>query len=664
MPNDTAFQGTGFQANAFQGAFQTTPVTYFGGETVSKKTLIDFRADIRRDLADTATFFANAEIDRAVVRAVADLSRFLPRELYQEYTLDFSVADESVTSPATTSLTAVVNAQTINVAEGSLLTIAGQPDLPRPLILTLVDANSSTYRLAIIVTGKDRDNKAVQETFRWARGDSLTLTGKKEFKYVHEVELDVDAGSGAGDTASLGYGTTYTSWVYLDNKPIKDGSVVVKNAAGTTTYTLGTDYTVDYNNGAIKLVSGGAMAAATVYLVSYTKSKIAVDISELEDLISVLDVEYPYGDTPQTTVSHGLFGNILTVEGAEAESQDDMSDDDHIVMRYLATHSDPTDYFPSTFPAFLDNTVEQLAEAYLLYEMCQRYEQQAVTDLASVRTALGLESHTKAGTALDAANTTLDTIDALYTKIETALDAIATAAGTCNTLHTDIATANAAANTALDLVAALFTELETAMDAMVTAQGKVETYLTGASAPSTLKYLTDGDAFLNTVNVGANVPENHAAYALRSTEIANSLIAEANGYGLEATKRIDRIAQKIAEANGYISESAVRQTEIDRRIAEAGAYASEVNARVSEIDRKIAESDGYLREASTRLVEMDKYTADADRYSAVAQLNTALVATWRADATEKRNEVWSIWRDRKQYIGDVSSISLQQPRRE
>jgi len=335
---------------------------------MSDYNLIDFRANIRTDLADAATFWSNAQLDRAAVRSVADLSRFLPREKYHELTLGFTVAGESKTSLATTNLTKVVNAKDISASvDGNTCTIASQPELSRPLRVTITDANDSITTLALTVVGLDENNLAISEVIRYTLGMSKTVDGKKSFKYVSLVTITTIAGNGASDILSLGHGDTTTGWIWLAYKPIKNGSVIVTNAAGTTTYTLNTDYRVDYSNGRIQLISGGAMAASTVYLVSYTKSKIMVDVSDITDLISVLDVEYPYGDVPQTTVSFGVFGSIITVEGGEAESQDEMAADKHIIIKYLASHSEPTTLVPSTYPAFLDQTVCQLAESYILF---------------------------------------------------------------------------------------------------------------------------------------------------------------------------------------------------------------------------------------------------------------------------------------------------------
>ncbi|GAH00980.1 unnamed protein product, partial [marine sediment metagenome] len=38
----------------------------------------------------------------------------------------------------------------------------------------------------------------------------------------------------------------------------------------------------------------------------------------------------------------------------------------------------------------------------------------------------------------------------------------------------------------------------------------------------------------------------------------------------------------------------------------------------------------------------------------------SLADRFRAEADERRNEVYSIWRDRKQYIGDFTAGSMRQ----
>src|SRR4030042_280053 len=115
------------------------------------KTRTQMRSDLRLDLKDSGSLWSDAELNRCVEKAVSDLSRFKPRGKILEKSLQFAVTDESWTSPATTSLTAIVNAQSINVAAPANLTISGQPDVPRVLTLTITDADSSAYGITFTV---------------------------------------------------------------------------------------------------------------------------------------------------------------------------------------------------------------------------------------------------------------------------------------------------------------------------------------------------------------------------------------------------------------------------------------------------------------------------------------------------------------------------------
>jgi len=361
---------------------------------------------MRLDLKDSGSLWSDAELNRAYERAVSDFSRFLPRQrVYEEY-LDFTITDESFTSPATTNLTAICSAVDINVAAGSTLTISGQPDVPRVLTLTLTDANSSTYGATFTIRGTDKDGKALTEQFHYSRGMSKTLTGKREFKTVYEVELESDSGSGAGDTLSIGYSTAYTAWIYLTYKPIHEGDETVTNAAGTTTYDRGDDYIMDYFNGRIKLVSTGDMAASTAYLIDYKKDKVHIDLSAIADLVRVDRVEYPVGNMPQTTVPYEAQNDekIVIIKGGsgDQDSQEEMSEGDQVRIYYVAEHQPALDDTPGSIPEFLENTVTLAGEAYALFQYALKMEHQGYTDLSSAGTALAsaTTAQTAIGTAL------------------------------------------------------------------------------------------------------------------------------------------------------------------------------------------------------------------------------------------------------------------------
>src|SRR3990170_3663501 len=365
------------------------------------KTRTAIRTDLRLDLKDSGAVWSNDELNRCLERAAAD----------------------------------------INVAAPALLTIAGQPDVPRVLTLTIIDANNSTYGATFTIRGMDRDEVAQTEIFHYSRGDSKTIIGKKEFKYVYEVEMTSNAGSGAADTLSVGYGLFTAAWVSLSFKPIKQASETVENAAGTTQYARNTDYIMDYSNGKIQPKAGGSLAAATAYLISYTKDEVGIGLSALADFIRLQRVEYPVGDVPQSFVHASIFGRYLVIEGrGEADSQDTLGQHDHLRLYYDAEHQVPNDYTPGSIPEFLEPTIEMAATAYALLIYALKQDLAAETALTSM------------GTTLTNANTAHTALGTALTNIKKYLDnnAGGDAAGLLAAITTDIAALRTAVNTALD----------------------------------------------------------------------------------------------------------------------------------------------------------------------------------------------------------------------
>lgn len=84
----------------------------------------------------------------------------------------------------------------------------------------------------------------------------------------------------AGETGESGtvtdesFTSAHDAWVDLANARLDFGSVVVTTDPAGTTYTEGTDYVIDYQEGRIKVLSGGTMADATGFLADYTYKAI------------------------------------------------------------------------------------------------------------------------------------------------------------------------------------------------------------------------------------------------------------------------------------------------------------------------------------------------------------------------------------------------------
>lgn len=325
------------------------------------KTLTQVRADLRIDLKDSGALWSNAELDRCVELAYADLSRYLPREKFYEESLQFSITDETFTTPIDTDIDRIVDNESLTgKVSGNSCTVDGQPDVPRPITAIITDGSDTITGLVITISGFDKDNLAVSEVLAYAKGQSKSLVGSQYFKYISSVVLTQVGGVTTSTTLEMGIGAYTTVWVSLANRSIK------YNSETTSVGTKDTDYYIDYVNGRIKVIST-TFAANTAYTISYDRSHINIDLLSIPGFIRQSRVEYPVGEVPQSMVQVDVFGSLLTITGmGEAEAQSDMAEDNHIRVYYDATHSPPTDYVPGTVQNHLESSTGMLAEAYAL----------------------------------------------------------------------------------------------------------------------------------------------------------------------------------------------------------------------------------------------------------------------------------------------------------
>ena len=623
------------------------------------KNALQVRAALRTDLKDSGALWSDAELNRCIERAVADLSRMLPLEKVYEKSLQFTITGEAFTSPKTTDIDYIVAAQTFNgkVAGDTFTLTTNVIDHPRVVTILVTDADASLTNFTIIVKGTDAKGKAIEETFHF--GSGLSQTGKKEFKTVKEVKLDQVAGTpGAGDVLDVGIGVFTNVWAELANKPIKYASETI------TSLTRNTDFFMDYANGRIKAVAGGSMTANTAYTINYTIGQLWLDLNNIPDSIRVESVIYPVGEIPHSLVSWDIWEKILTITGlGEAEGQQSMLEDKHIAVYYDAQHQSPTNFSPGSYPEFLEDTVLLAASAYALFIYALKYEHQAVTDFASARTSLTNISHTAFVTALTsaasqaaAAATALDKVNTyLAGATESTKALLAQIATDIASLRTAIVTAVDALNTYLDAVA---TDLTSANSARANYMGTTN-YVDSGTAPDIKKYLDDGDAILNTIAIGGEnerTPEMYTAFARATRDALVSAHEQDRSFYLEnATRRTNA-------AMGYAQEAAQRLSSLRAYIEQALAYSTIASGFVAEASERSSAARVYLEEATNRLNDMSVYLAESDRYTTIATQNQALADRFRTEAIERRNEAWNIWRDRKQYIGDFTqSAALQMP---
>jgi len=562
------------------------------------------------DLEDDGTLFTTATLTRCIERAVDEMSRHLPRESIYEHTWVKAVTDDSFTTPAALDTDKVVDAMDLpnTVVDGSTATIVTNTgtwmDVPRPVYITITDANNTITRMTIIVKGTNADGQYVEE--RFYRQNGKLQTGKVYFSSIYEVEINEITGNVTGDTLDIGTATGFGLWVQLDN-PIEPGSESIYSEAlkAGTGYTKDTDYQIDYANGRINIISGGSMVEATTYYANYNRAKHAVDISSIiPQLIRIARVEYPVDKTPQQFPAWTIWENMLYIGSQKVgSSQSGLTDKEHIAIYYESKHSPPSLVSGGSYPEYLDEVVAIGAAAYAYLTEAGQYEQQAATDLASARTQLGL-------------------IAAVH------ILAAAASAKVVTYLETNGTTDNAKDVLAniTDDIAELRTKIITAIDAAAYILAQVTTIDLDKATTGGEAYLDTGDDTIPTVNLADNVPENYALYGRVRTEMAQARIATALGFIQESQLRVNSLLSYVTEAGGWM------------RIAE-----------------------DFIAEAQARIAEIDRYLAEAAQYQETANLSMTLSDRFRVEGQNRLDEFLRILSNKAEYRKRVASVPVRQP---
>ncbi|KKN75201.1 hypothetical protein LCGC14_0383600 [marine sediment metagenome] len=530
--------------------------------------LTELRALIIIDLKMVLdTDISKAEINRCIDRAVDDLSRHLPRERIYELTYRNKVTDNTFTTSAAQSDTSMVNAISIeNEVDGGTITIANLfPDIPRPLKVTLTDANNSISRMTLIIKGTDIDGVYREE--RFYRYNGKVQTGKVYFRSIIQVELNEIDGNGPGDTISVGYGVITGVWMQLDN-PVESGSESIYSASGKsgTKFDLDDDYEMDYSNGRINIISGGDMVAGTTYYANYDKHEKSIDISAIMPVVTrIVKVLYRLGKTPDQSAAFTIWENMMTIGSPRpGVSQEALLDGEHIAIYYEMRHGPPTETGPGSYPEYLDQVISIGAAGYALMIEALQYELQSVTDLASVRTALtSAKQYLDNNSGEDAAEMMKDITDD-------------------------------AAN--------LRTKMVTAIDAMNSYLDEVDTTDLGAATPdSAEEALKKYENLINQLNDGESVPALGSDYARAWVSIAQVRTQAAIGYAQEFAARLSDLRSHVEQSAGYdriaedfIAQAGQYQETVANDMLLADRFRAEAQIRLGEFNR-ILESKAEYR---------------------------------------------------------------------
>lgn len=394
--------------------------------------------------------------------------------------------------------------------------------------------------------------------------DDLSRHLPREMVYETKLSFSVS------DESFTSTGSAYS----LANNPIKPKSETVTNAAGDTTYTRNTDYTMDYNNGTITIAAGD-------YLISYTKSKLAFDIS---DIIStahrISRVEFPAYQVPQKFINFSTYGNLLYVGPQQSGKNQEELTEDIIAIYYECGHTAPGENTDGTYPALFNQIIAIGACGYALMMQAIKAEHQAVTDLASMRTELGLTTslHTKAATALD--------------KIATYLinNSGNDASGWLTKITTDIGN--------------LRTAVDNALDAADTALANISTKSLDKATTGAEAYLDTGDANLSSVT-DAPEAERYVNFTTARTNIANARAAQASQYVASAQARMSNLMSYIQQSTGYKDIAIAFAQEASLRLEEIGQHLQEAAQWGESVQGDLVLSDRYRTEGQARLNEFE-----------------------------------------------------------
>ena len=461
--------------------------------------------------------------------------------------------------------------------------------------------------------------------------------------------------------------SAYGTAVSLTYSAIKPKSESVDDGSGTT-YTRDTDYTMDYWNGTITVLSGGSMADSTEYYVTYTKSPLVIDISSLTDLIAPSWVEWPVGQVPLSRSSFQRWGNYLHLLTRGQQSQAALADGDHIRIYYKAQHTAPITGTSGTFPRFLDEVLVAGTAAYCLFIKHRERNLQAVTDIALARAELSSIDRTEIESALDALKIASTGV---YDKLDVALAAIAGAGGpyvgtaaALNALSTATTGPYDRINTALaniDTLLKLIHDTGAGTGDLVKAEnvwtvdepGEAD-HIEGPSGPSSVdkgaqEYLEAGDDEINTVTVGQQVPERYIQYAQAELAIA----------GLYANRRRDFLREAelhLGQARGYIEETQAWAIKADRYIAEAAGFSTWADKYLREAASWAQKGQLYIEEANSRLAQIDRTVAEAEGFFNSASYEMLVSDRFLSDARERTRDYWEILKARVQQMHQEETL--------
>ena len=576
------------------------------------RVLTDFETAIGVDLADTgAATWTNTSKDRAINKAVADLSRFLPQEKLAEFAISRSITDEHVTTAA---------------AHGTYASIANKP-IERGTVLVKNTTNTITYventdytmnyidgKITTVSTGAMLVNTAYNISYEKS-AIAIDISSLTDMIRVTQVER-------------LGYIPqqfcsyhTYGSLLFIDSIDGSDQSII-GDAEHILVYYDAEHTAPTASAGSFKpfLDSTICSLAQAYCLFEAATKRTTTAVSNTTDARAelakaIIDVATARTELGKADTAHTGLATMISN-----------------VQKYLNNNT-TRDAAGVLANVLLSDTIEEVSSRNIYVDQLN----QIGTD------SLGLVDDNVAaiGSVLGTIPTILEVITAATTG--------------------DIAKAEVINNTLESAATTTGSGIVSIQEYLADGDAFLNTINSGGEQTSvSLAYAKFAETCLMIINALKEKRDGYLAYASARTNYALAQLQEASQLIAESHLNIER-AQAAAQlgynsaqtANAANSKAMTILTEADTYIKLAAQFLETCKTLLAEMDNYISIAQRYVEAANAEV-------SVSQRYFEAANADLAVSEHYRQQAIDLKTEVNNIWRDRKQYIGDYSVSSNRQ----
>lgn len=569
--------------------------------------LADIRTNITLMLSLTGTpEISDAEIDRAVVQAVATLSRFFPRELVYQTTYFEDITAESFTS---------------NAAHATNTALANKPI--RYASETITNSGATvTY-----VRDTDYEMDYINGNIRTISSGSMSLSTSHLATYKMDgtiIDLSADL----------------TEPITIDRVDILIAEEVPSELEGWRIFGDYLEITARGLNSQRRIVDN---ASIRVY---YTAQHVEPLASANGSYPAFLD----------EVVLIGTSGYALLIEmnqrlhAAVADLTSARTRLGSIAAIHTVVGTTLTDLMTTEYTALRASLASAKAE-FVLANAQLDVPVAASAELEDAKTAveLGVTSIAKVSAILDIANTLADKVEALLNGATTSAES-----------YLDIANAELLlGNVALDVMPVeLSSGTRNADNYLDQGDGKIDGINTGEDV---------GNLFQRFAGSKTQMAQTYGQEAAARYEHGRTLISLAGGYSTAAQAMISNVNAyfkeaelRLAEANGDIAVATNNIAISNGWVAAAVGFINNGRGYLEAAANEVAEISVYVSQMRERISEMRVYNEEATAYQTSAVSERESAAAFEREAEKRIASFFSILADRQQIMTHPVASSVYQ----